>query len=140
MPVGHTVAEQICLWMHVSGITKLKTRHKQAPPTKLGRAERPGPGSAEARRMESSLGSTAGTRHCLQGHRLLWGHSVGSGGTRRDAAKERPWAGGAQLPEQPSLNTQGSPAFPELCMGKSFIFLSLPRHVLSLNFYVRNPS
>lgn len=28
----------------------------------------------------------------------------------------------------------------KLCMGKSFIFLSLPRHVLSLNFYVCNSS
>lgn len=28
----------------------------------------------------------------------------------------------------------------ELCIGKSFIFLSLRRRVLSLNFYVCNPS
>lgn len=28
----------------------------------------------------------------------------------------------------------------ELCVGKSFIFLSLCRRVLSLNFYVCNPS
>lgn len=40
----------------------------------------------------------------------------------------------------PLLRARHSPASRELCMGKSFIFLSLPRHVLSLNFYVCNPS
>lgn len=40
----------------------------------------------------------------------------------------------------PVLRARRSPASHELCTGKSFIFLSLPRHVLSLNFYVCNPS
>lgn len=40
----------------------------------------------------------------------------------------------------PPCRARHSPASCELCMGKSFIFLSLPRHVLSLNFYVCNPS
>lgn len=40
----------------------------------------------------------------------------------------------------PLLRARRSPASRALCMGKSFIFLSLPRHVLSLNFYVCNPS
>lgn len=40
----------------------------------------------------------------------------------------------------PLLRARRLPASYELCMGKSFIFLSLPRHVLSLNFYVCNPS
>lgn len=39
-----------------------------------------------------------------------------------------------------ALGARRSPASHELCTGKSFIFLSLPRHVLSLNFYVCNPS
>lgn len=40
----------------------------------------------------------------------------------------------------PPRRARHSPASRELCMGKSFIFLLLPRHVLSLNFYVCNPS
>lgn len=40
----------------------------------------------------------------------------------------------------PLLRARRSPASHKLCTGKSFIFLSLPRHVLSLNFYVCNPS